>query len=75
MEENNFYDDRLEICEKCPLGLKSPAGLICNQNLWINTEDKETTSESRKPGYVRGCGCNITRKAKISFAKCIVGKW
>ncbi len=75
IDEDDYYEKRLEICNNCPLGLSTPSGLICNHNLWISLADKTTISETRKPGYIRGCSCNITRKAKISFAKCIVDKW
>lgn len=74
-DESDYYEERLKICNECPLGLNTPSGLICNNNLWINAEDKTTISNRKKEGYVRGCSCNITRKAKIQFAKCIVNKW
>lgn len=75
VELEDFYEKRMEICKACPLGLETVSGLTCNHYLWLNLEDKTTTSKTDKPGYVRGCNCNMTRKAKISFAKCVAGKW
>lgn len=64
---------RLKICYSCPL-FSNRLGGICNNRLWlnVNTGDVSTTA---KPGYVRGCGCRILAKTRLSNAKCPAGKW
>lgn len=75
MVDEELYNDRLEICRACPLGLETARGLICNPKLYINKEDKTSVSKFPKIGYVRGCSCCITSKAHHEHSKCIVGKW
>ena len=71
----DFYLTRIKICEECRLYKISFSGAICNPDLYLNLEDKTTTSYIPKNGYVRGCNCLLKRKAKIKNAKCIAGKW
>lgn len=74
MVNEELYNERLEICKNCPLGLETARGLICNPKLYINKEDKTSISKIPKMGYVRGCACLMSTKAKQEYAKCIVGK-
>lgn len=69
MKEFNI-DERLEICKKCPLYSRGK----CNSNLWLNPFNDEVSTYA-KPGFIRGCGCIISVKARSSFNHCIVGKW
>lgn len=75
MVDEELYNERLEICRVCPLGLETAKGLICNSKLYINKEDKTSVSKFPKIGYIRGCSCCITNKAHHEHSKCIVGKW
>lgn len=75
MVDEKLYNERLEICRACPLGLETNRGLICNSKLYINKEDKESISRFPKIGYVRGCSCNMTMKGKHEHGHCIVNKW
>lgn len=75
MVDEELYNERLEICRACPLGLETARGLICNPKLYINKEDKTSVSKFHKIGYVRGCSCCITNKALHEQSRCIVGKW
>ena len=74
MLDQNLYDERKSICEKCPLyKIDKLPGPICDSNKYISP-DGTKWSWFRKDGYVRGCGCGL-RKAKNPANKCIVGKW
>lgn len=75
MVDEELYNERLEICRACPLGLETARGLICNPKLYINKEDKISVSKFPKIGYVRGCSCSITHKAHHEHSKCIINKW
>lgn len=75
MVNEELYNERLEICRNCPLGLDTARGLICNPKLYINKDDKISVSNTPKIGYVRGCSCSLNHKCKQEYAKCIVGKW
>lgn len=65
-------DERIRICEKCPI--YNPLRKTCNSNLYLNPETNEV---STKPmiDYVRGCGCLITVKTKNPNNHCVAGKW
>lgn len=75
MVDEELYNERLEICRACPLGLETSRGLVCNPKLYINKEDKASVSKFPKIGYVRGCSCSITHKARHEHSKCIINKW
>ena len=75
MVDEELYNERLEICRACPLGLETARGLICNSKLYINKEDKTSVSKFPKIGYIRGCSCHLNMKCKHEHSKCIVGKW
>ena len=84
MDASNFYiskntekyapDGRMNICKKCPLYKETPMGPICNPRLYINESDKKSVSDRPRIGYKRGCGCALTRKTRLPYAKCIVLK-
>ena len=74
MVDEELYNERLEICRACPLGLETARGLICNPKLYINKEDKTSVSKFPKIGYVRGCSCSIIHKARHEYSKCIINK-
>lgn len=69
MKELNI-EERLKICQRCPIYTNGR----CNSNLWINPDTNEVSSTS-KPGYVRGCNCLISIKAKNKNNHCVAGKW
>jgi len=63
-------NERIAICNKCPIYSKER----CNSNLWINPDTNEISTTGR-PGYVRGCNCIISIKAKNRNNHCVAGKW
>ena len=65
-------DERLRICNRCPI--YSPSTRRCNSNLWLNPDTNEV-STTYKSGYIRGCNCIVTVKARNSFNHCVAGKW
>lgn len=74
MLDQSLYEERIAICEKCPLyKLDKIRGPVCDSNKFISP-DGTKWSWFRKDGYIRGCGCGL-RKAKNPANKCIVGKW
>ena len=74
MLDQSLYEERIAICEECPLyKLDKIRGPVCDSNKFISP-DGTKWSWFRKDGYVRGCGCGL-RKAKNPANKCIVGKW
>ena len=64
-------NERLTICMACPLFIRDTQ--VCNPYLWLNPETGDTSSRSRK-GYIKGCGCLITRKMKQPNSHCHLGK-
>ena len=68
----SYIDERMEICENCPI-YSSVRGL-CNPKLYLNP-DTNDVSTTYKPGYIRGCGCFIKFKMKNRNNHCIAGKW
>ena len=68
-------EERLKICEKCPIVKMDPTyGPICDNSKWMN---KETGEMSRIPrsGWVRGCACKLKWKAANPSSHCVAGKW
>lgn len=63
-------DDRLAICKVCPIFNNGR----CNSNLWINPDTNEVSTYA-KMGYVRGCNCIISVKARNQYNHCVAGKW
>lgn len=68
----NFAEERLNICYACPLFIKEDK--VCNPHLWMNPSTLET-SKKAKAGFVRGCGCLISRKVKQKGSHCHLGLW
>lgn len=66
----SFIEERLAICDKCPIYSRGR----CNSNLWINP-DNDDVSTYAKIGYVRGCNCIINIKARNKINHCVAGKW
>ena len=65
-------NERFKICKECPI--YNPRKDRCNSNLWLNPETNEVSSYA-KIGYVRGCNCIISVKARNLNSHCIAGKW
>ena len=61
---------RLAICNRCPIYVD---GRCCSQ-LWINPNNDDVSTFA-KAGYIRGCNCIISVKAKNLNNHCIAGKW
>lgn len=75
MNNQELYMERMAICKKCGLYKETPGGPICNPKLYISKEDKESISFTPRIGYVRGCGCMLTKRNRLSGAKCVCGLW
>lgn len=74
MLDQNLYNERMAICEKCPLyKVDSIRGPICDNNKYISPDGTQW-SRFKKDGYVKGCGCGL-RKAKNPKNHCIIGLW
>lgn len=71
MQELNI-EQRMEICESCPI--YSPVKAQCNPRLYLNP-DTDDVSTTAKPGYIRGCGCYVKVKMRNKNNHCIAGKW
>lgn len=66
-------NERLEICKRCPLYIVKSYGAVCNNKLWINKKDE--VSRYPREGYVRGCNCRLTAKARLENECCVIHKW
>lgn len=66
----SFIDERLDICNKCPIY----SNKRCNSNLWINPDTDEISTYA-KIGYIRGCNCIVSIKARNKYNHCVAGKW
>lgn len=74
MLNNDLYNERMEICKKCPLYKEDKMrGPVCDSNKYIS-KDGTKWSWFKKEGYVKGCGCGLT-KAKNPRNHCIIGLW
>lgn len=62
--------EREEICKNCPIYKDG----ICNPKLFLNP-DTNDVSARLKPGYIKGCGCNLKFKWGNPNNHCIAGKW
>ena len=72
--DEELMKQRLKICEKCPLYIKTVYGWVCDSSRYINPETEET-SELDLYGWVKGCGCVIKAKARLKDNHCIINKW
>ncbi len=70
---NELMEKRLEICKSCLLYKEGPFGPTCDNEKYMNFENK--ISYLPKPGYIRGCGCLIRQKAMKQNSKCPLKKW
>lgn len=50
-------------------------GPICNPRLYINENNKTDYSDRPKIGYRKGCGCRLSAKTRLAYARCLVNKW
>ena len=62
---------RLEICKDCPIYTTDGR---CNPKLWLNPDTNEVSTYQRS-GYIRGCNCLISVKARNPINHCVAGKW
>lgn len=69
---NDLYNGRIAICNDCYIF--DPTNMTCSQNKWINLQTGETSTKKIK-GFVNGCGCLLTSKAKRQSSSCPLGKW
>lgn len=72
--ENDLFNARIAICNKCPLCAKTSTGPVCSSKLCFNTK---TESLETAPGkdIVCGCGCRLNAKARVKTARCVLNKW
>ena len=68
--KESIIDERLAICEKCPLYNKGR----CNSNLWLNPDTNEISTYARI-GFIRGCNCIMKVKVRNPYNHCVAGKW
>lgn len=64
--------ERLAICGKCPLFIRDSE--VCNPGKWMNPTTREVSTRS-KTGFIKGCGCLISRKARQPGSHCHLGLW
>ena len=69
MKELNIKE-RLAICKECPIYTNDR----CNAKLWINPDTDEISTYART-GFIRGCNCIMSVKARNLNNHCIAGKW
>ena len=65
-------EERLAICRKCPIYNKLKDR--CSSSLWINPNTDDISTYA-KAGYIRGCNCIISVKARNPINHCVAGKW
>lgn len=75
MENEELAQERIAICKNCGLYKEGIYGPICNPNLYINIEDKETVTDRPTIGFKRGCGCILNKRVDKYYNHCIVNKW
>jgi len=68
-----MLEERLKICQECPLWKETINGPICNPYKWINPKDGKS-SYFPKDGYVKGCACLIKQKAANKDSHCVAGR-
>ena len=70
----DLFNQRMEICNKCPLMSKEIIGKVCSRKIYINIETNET-SIVPTIGFVHGCGCRLDAKTRGIENECPIGKW
>ncbi len=74
-QEQLLYDTRITICRNCKLMTKDKVlGEICDRKKWLNL-DTGAISLVQVDGYINGCGCRMSAKARIPEATCPLRKW
>ena len=68
----SISQERLEICNKCPILDKKY--MICDKALWLNPKTKRVSSVFKK-GYYRGCGCRLKAKTTLIDEHCPAKLW
>lgn len=74
-EERELYEERIEICKKCPLYSISAIGEICDSKKCVNPEKQEVVEKYPNNGSICGCGCRLSAKTRLKSAKCVLSKW
>ena len=69
----DISQERMKICKTCPL-YKPSFGGICNHNLWLDPQTLDISNKA-KTGYIRGCGCMLTKKTRLPYASCPANRW
>lgn len=73
MEE--VIETRKKICEECPLyKMDKFYGPVCDSSKYLSP-DGTTFSYFKKDGWIKGCGCHMSRKWGNFKAHCVAGKW
>lgn len=70
----DFAEKRLEICRNCAIMRNTQWGMKCDDRKWLDVINN-VASFFRKPGWKRGCGCLLVRKAANINNHCPCGKW
>lgn len=73
-KHKDMSEERMEICEQCPLYSEKPYGLVCDNSLWLNPETNETSTFAKR-GFHRGCGCRLKAKTTLRGNHCPANKW
>ena len=73
-KEEKLFNDRMLICNKCPILDKTPIGPICSSKKYL---DLKTNKVYQIPGKdrVTGCGCRLNAKARLISSQCPLNKW
>lgn len=69
-----YVEDRIAICKKCALSRSTEDGLKCDDRKWLDKVNN-VSSFFKKDGWIRGCGCICSIKAKNYNNHCVAGKW
>lgn len=63
---------RREICNHC--GIYDSENDLCNGHLYVNPSNNDV-SICPKTGYIKGCGCLLSRKIPNELKHCPAKKW
>ena len=73
-QEQSLYESRIKICRDCKLMTKDRIlGEMCDKKKWFNP-NTGALSLVRTDGYINGCGCRMSAKARIPEATCPLKK-
>ena len=67
-----MVEERTKICRKCPIC--DIQKWVCNARLFLNPDTNEV-SNSPKEGFIKGCGCLLSRKIPDMNKHCPAKKW